>query len=419
MRFTAGESAGLLLFALPTLISALPLNSNAPIEQLVPVHPSKRSDAGSVNTLSEVLRPVAHVPISKPHIDAIRKLKERWDQLINLRSSPGGAEFYPSSTSHDIIEERDTTATATAVLIETISNGVGIPGFPAPATLTSTSAVTNVHTSFVTHSASVVTVVHTESSEVSVDTTCTESSTLAGLPTGPAGSTPTDATSTVHSTSRSGLPTGIQSTFHPSGTASASFSTRRSSQAFRPSGSRTRSGVRSSQTVRPSGSRTRSGAPSSRTIHPSGTSVHPSGSVTTIIGSTSTQRVYTTVDAATSVASVSGVKQSASASAVISSLHLSSSGVKAIASPTSAQLGGPTNHSTTTAHASSTSIPAHSSSTSSLTKPSSSSQSSSAVKPSSTATSTAKATATGGGGSPVETTKIIYKGVQKVEPFIK
>jgi hypothetical protein len=331
-------------------ISALPLNPAAPIEQLVPLKPSKRSNT--------------------------------W-----------------------ILEDRDSTSIATNVVIETISNGVGIPGFAAPQT--STSAVTKVQTSFVTHSASVVTVVESSS----VDTTCTETTTsLGGLPTGLPGSTPTDATSTPP---LSTLP-------HPSGTASAGFPTRNSSQTFHVSGTTVRSS-------RPSGTGVRSSRPSGTGIHsdrPSGTGIRPSGSgsVTTIIGSTTTERVYTTVDAsaASSVVTVSGVKQSASASAV--HLSSSSSGVKVVATATAtAVVGGPTAHSTESVHSSSAVSTAHPSSSSVVPKASSSSSvvakpssSSSAAKTTSAAATTTKA----GGGSPVETAKVVYKGAQKVEPFM-
>jgi hypothetical protein len=288
--------------------------------------------------------------------------------------------------------------------------------------------VTEVRTNFVTHSASVVTVVETEGP----DTTCTESTTLGGLPTGLPGSTPTDATSTPQSTFTrlSGVVSATRSnvqSFSASGTrVPSSRASGSGGRGSRPSGS----GVRSS---RPSGTPVGSSRPSGSAIRASASGVN-SGSVTTIIGSTTTERVYTTVDAsaATSVVTVSGVKQSGTA------VRLSSSGAKVIATATASGVlgGGQPVHSTSvvTAHPSSLSSAVPKPSTSNVVpKPSSSSvvpkpsTSSVVPKPSSTTHSSSSSavktspapTATKGGATPVETTKVVYKGVQKVEPFMK
>ncbi|KAF7885574.1 uncharacterized protein EAF02_004083 [Botrytis sinoallii] len=505
MRLTMGEAAALLLIALPNLISALPVNTGANLEQLVPLTSvGKRAaeleilvpvtqfkrDAESLTSWTldqekrsngevEVLVPVVGrdleklVPVISGHSKReleklvpvtprnVGELEERktippMDQLdpgsmapdaittVEKRKTiPPADQLDPGSVSPDSIKNNEKrqeyahTATVIATVLETVTGGVGIPGYPA----TAISEITSVHVSTVTHLPSTVTAVVTAGASSSIDTTCTESTTSTGI-----GSvvTTTPLSSSTKAAIATTTPTGVKTrvTSVPI-ISNGGTSTNESSKAsgtiaskVAPSGS----GKATSETgafgtakngthpvatgsFRLSGT----GDVSSKT---SITSTKPSasGSLTTIVDS-STTRIYTTVNASGS-GSGSSSKATASAKSSIKATNggtstsvvaagptevksSSSSGVKLISTSTSTSAIRSSTHPasvTSSSKGASVTSSAHTSiATSAKATPSS-------VKASSTLATSVKPSSTKA-AAPAMTSKIVYSGVQKVEPF--
>lgn len=295
--------------------------------------------------------------------------------------------------------------------METVTGGVWIPGYPATVT-------TSAHTSILTHADSTTStgIPHVSSTPTSLkpDTT-THIISNGGTSTRESGTMTSKFIPS--STGKSILPSGTgdnSAHIHPSGTGT---------------GRRHLSGtghvsVSKTEVAHPSGT---GNLHHSGTIHasskPSGSASKPSGSgpVTTIIGSTSTTTIYKTVDASASGKPSSIPANSASHTSIIASgptgIKSSSSRMKAISTAVSASRSA-AHSSPASTHPASITSTAHSFSrthiSSSTVKPTSKPD----AKPSSKSESVVvKPTSTKAAPQPPMTSKIVYSGVQKVEPF--
>ncbi|CAD6446028.1 217809ce-76f6-434f-aa13-56a7f15d9461 [Sclerotinia trifoliorum] len=442
MRLTSREATVLLLVALPNLIFALPVNTGADLEHLIPLTSTSGVDKRATGELErlvpitqvkrdleklvpfppsnskrdlerfvpfasgsldwgrrsvgdvEVLVPVTSrdlerlVPVTSLASDTAdleeRKTIPPADQLdpgsvapdmisvVEKRDAiPPADQFDPGSVFPDNLENNNNkrqeyahTKTVIETVIETVTGGIAIPGYPA----TALSQTSSVHSSTITRLPSTVTAATTAGVSSLVDTTCTDSRTSSGT------RSPSTSISSSIANLSSSAKTGVSTSYD---------GTRTTKESSRISATITSSNFSASL---------------------SGT-----GDITTIIQS-STAKIYTTVNASSESESGSGsgtVKTSSSTSTKAGNPTTtdvkSSGGVKNISAPAPAPTSTSTSASIVSTHSSATTGTVEGKSTSSV------------KKTSTLATSTKVSSTTA--AEPAMTSKIVYTGEQKVYPF--
>ncbi|KAI9642492.1 hypothetical protein NHQ30_009297 [Ciborinia camelliae] len=327
------------------------------VEVLVPVMPLIGDvgvrDVGGI----EMRKTIATVDQLDPGSiapDAVSSVKKR-------KTIPPADQLDPESVSPDQVQNKNKrqeyahTKTVIDTVIETVTGGIGIPGYPA----TVGSDITSVHISTITHLPSTVTAVVTAGDFSSLDTTCTETSTPTGAESTVTGILVSSALLNLPTTTKAGVDITTATSVHTGISTGSVITSHTIKSKFIPSG--TEKPVRPSETAafgtgkkhphlsigRPHHSGTddvnyKTRVTSSPNVEPSASA---SSSMTKIIGGTSTTRIYTTVDAMASgsikpspvssgkiSSSVAGARPTAHVSSSPSPSVSSSMGLKAVAS---------------------------------------------------------------------------------------